>query len=271
MNGKKAASIYFLAFTKLSAASFEPYELNGGLISAIAGHNFYVICTDTRMIGPGGFLLSSRNYLSSRIWSVDGKGQMEGVEASFRSSSVGVYEQITASTKCCDKFHDLTMIGAVGCAADCEALKRAIRSFAKKSTRLGQMPSSPEPDQVASMLSHTLYSRRGFPFYSFCCVAGIGGVFVFDAIGSCEQVAVASAGTGRELLQPILDRVFRSSSSDRYRVDHSVDEVIRSVVKAYRSVSEREIGVGDKLVVHIAEKRDNAIRSKICVFPLKDH
>lgn len=270
MNTKKAAIILLVAFTKLSAASFEPYELNGGLISAVAGDNFCIIGTDTRMIGPGGYLLSSRSYLSSRIWSVGGDGLVDSFEGSFRSGSVGV-NKITASTRCRDKFHELILIGAAGCAADCEALKREIRADIKKSKQLGQIPLSPGPGQVASMLSHTLYSRRGFPFYSFCCVAGIGGVFVFDAIGSYEQVAVASAGTGRECLQPILDRVFRSSASDRCRVDHTVDEVVRGLLLAYRSVSEREIGVGDKLVLHIVEKLDDVVRSKIRVFPLKDH
>jgi hypothetical protein len=43
-------------------------------------------------------------------------------------------------------------------------------------------------------------------------------VYVYDAIGSYEKVAVACAGTGRELLQPILDRSFSSN----YRSDIGV-------------------------------------------------
>ncbi|CAJ1963494.1 unnamed protein product [Cylindrotheca closterium] len=220
MHTKKIVSIFLVAFTTLAAANFEPYELNGGLISAVAGDGYSVMATDTRMIGPGGYLLSSRNYLSSRIWSVDDTSieLMSGIESSFRSgdSDVGVVMDnnkqttapgiITMTMKHGDTLFGSTMIGAAGCAADCEALKRAIRADIKKSTQQGQLSSSPTADQVASCLSHTLYSRRGFPFYSFCCVAGMGGVFVFDAIGSYEQVAVASAGTGRESLQPILDR-----------------------------------------------------------------
>lgn len=215
MTTRKTASIVLLSFAQLSAASFEPYQLNGGLVSAIAGDNFCIIGTDTRMIGPGGYLLSSRSYLSSRIWRVCDAGPMECVEASIRSSSTGDNERIGIATKGNDEFHEMTMIGAAGCAADCEALKRVIRSDIKKSAHIGQIPSSPGAHQVASMLSQILYSRRGFPFYSFCCVAGIGGVFVFDAIGSYEQVAVASVGTGRECLQPILDRKSPVPSSNR--------------------------------------------------------
>ncbi len=101
---------------------------------------------------------------------------------------------------------------------------------------------------VANLLQQVLYGRRSFPYYSFCVVAGLdgatgrggdrsrggggggggrrggwgrssssgrggGAAYVYDAIGSYERVAVACAGTGRELLQPILDRAF--SSSDR--------------------------------------------------------
>lgn len=209
MKTNTTARIFLVAFTALAAASFEPYQLNGGLISAVAGAGYSIIATDTRMIGPGGYLLSSRNYVSSRIWSVDSKGKMDGVEASLRPGSAGVDKQLTRCIKRSSILQELTMIGAAGCAADCEALKRAIRADIKKSTLLGQIYLSPGADQVAACLSQTLYSRRGFPFYSFCCVAGIEGVFVFDAIGSYEQVAVASAGTGRESLQPVLDRKLR--------------------------------------------------------------
>ena len=218
MNTKRNTISFLLIATKLAVATFEPYELNGGLISAVAGDNFCVVGTDTRMIGPGGYLLLSRSYLSSRIWSVGDSGLVDGVEALFRSSSVGVDEQIAACRKYHDRVLELTLIGAAGCAADCEALKRKVRADIMKSKQLGQIRSSPCPHQVASMLSHTLYSRRGFPFYSFCCVAGIGGVFVFDAIGSYEQVAVASAGTGRECLQPILDRKSLHSDYNRKRL-----------------------------------------------------
>ena len=177
---------------------------------------------------------------------------------------------------------------------------------------------------VANLLQQILYSRRGFPFYSFCVVAGLhrvggegggggnnnsrrvtrqeGAVYVYDAIGSYERVAVASAGTGRELLQPILDQLFSSSSSgithrddddgggggqdnkhpvsekkldgggdivissippERQRVGVagslrppvpttvacSIEDAVKNVARAYQSVAEREISVGDEVVI----------------------
>jgi 20S proteasome alpha/beta subunit len=62
------------------------------------------------------------------------------------------------------------------------------------------------------------------------------------------------------------------SITERRRVDCSVDEALDTLVKAYRSVSEREIGVGDKLVVHVAKKSaDGDANSQVFVYPLKLH
>ena len=224
------------------------------------------------------------------------------------------------------------MIGSAGCASDCEALKRRMRleldallSCTSSSSTNDNHNSRIEVQSVANLLQQILYGRRTFPFYSFCVVAGIdtrsilrgkggsgrrgvGAVYVYDAIGSYERVAVACAGTGRELLQPILDRLFSFSSSQRKpiprrrqihttllnddseaeteldkmeeeevdlgesqstipaekqrigtagslrppvvtHVNCSWEEAVQNVAHAYMSVAEREISVGDELVI----------------------
>jgi 20S proteasome alpha/beta subunit len=216
------------------------------------------------------------------------------------------------------------MIGSAGCASDCEALKRRMRleldallSCTSSSSTNDNHNSRIEVQSVANLLQQILYGRRTFPFYSFCVVAGIdirrgragvGAVYVYDAIGSYERVAVACAGTGRELLQPVLDRLFSSSSSQRQSIprrrqihtsilndvletetelnrveEEEVDlrqsqstipaeeqrigtagslrppvvthvncpweEAVQNVAHAYMSVAEREISVGDELVI----------------------
>jgi 20S proteasome alpha/beta subunit len=113
---------------------------------------------------------------------------------------------------------------------------------------------------------------------------GGGQVYVYDAIGSYEQLAIACTGTGFELLQPILDRKFapyivsptttaittdallQHSSSplppQRRRIHRpsvqvhcpSVEEAVRIVLAAYRSVAEREIGVGDHVVLYTVQR-----------------
>ncbi len=245
------------------------------------------------------------------------------------------------------------MIGSAGCASDCEALKRRMRleldALLSCSSSLPSSSSSSriEIQSVANLLQQILYGRRTFPFYSFCVVAGIdtrgnlrrgkekgsgggvGAVYVYDAIGSYERVAVACAGSGRELLQPVLDRLFSSSTTAEQRSGqrqkHTVlndglliknelsrveeneasrtiisaekqrmgtagslrppvithvncpwEEAVRNVAHAYMSVAEREISVGDELVicvVNTATAKSSSDGHVINVFsyPLKKH
>ena len=141
---------------------------------------------------------------------------------------------------------------------------------------------------------------------------GTGAVYVYDAIGSYERVAVGSAGTGRELLQPILDRLFSESSkiisdktikhegqdklnrdemavpAEKQRlgvagslnppvettVNCSWQEAVTYVTRAYLSVSEREISVGDEVVICVVRSSDNEDGGStvdVLSFPLKKH
>jgi len=207
---------------------------------------------------------------------------------------------------------------------------------------------------VANLLQQILYSRRGFPFYSFCVVAGLhppqeltlrddnsgddsgkkrmeGAVYVYDAIGSYERVAVGSAGTGRELLQPILDQLFSDSTTTIISKDDdpsitinnndnhsnngksgdimaippmkqrvgvagslrppvqtvvgcSVEDAVKNVARAYQSVAEREISVGDEVVICVVKssvvaasssvaggRRSEGAVLKVYRYPLKKH
>ncbi|KAL7528480.1 hypothetical protein ACHAXR_002463, partial [Thalassiosira sp. AJA248-18] len=213
------------------------------------------------------------------------------------------------------------MIGSAGCASDCESLKRKVR-LELDALECSCPTGSLGVQSVANLLQQILYGRRGFPFYSFCVVAGIdqqesydgvcgsGAVYVYDAIGSYERVAVASAGTGRELLQPILDRLFSGAlqstdakqieSQDGIRRDAMAvpagkqrmgaagslrppvqttvncpwDEAVDKVARAYKSVAEREISVGDEIVicvVNTSNTRDGGPVVNLFSYPLKKH
>ena len=254
-----------------SEASFDPYQLNGGLVSAVAGKDFAIIACDTRMIGEGGYLLESRNHLTNRLWSVHDCPLMENVEESLRSNEA-VNPSSTITTR------PPVMIGSSGCSTDCCQLQRNVRADYRAASYFGQIMSN-SPEAVAELLSQSLYQRRFFPYYSFCVVCGIddknggcGKAYLYDAIGSYENVAVAVAGTGRELLQPILDRLFKAVSNNR-QVEGTADSAIETLCKAYRSVSEREIGVGDNLVLHISERKtkNGGFSSRVVVVPLKGH
>lgn len=430
----------------VTSQKFDPYALNGGLIAAVAGRDYVLIASDTRLT-DGGYGVQSRRYLSGRLWSAsssstmttladdsvmrtdvvddslvstsssdlsnggdsaiitpdnkhelvqqspstitttsnvhwdsDGSLLLPSITTDTTSSSLQLLEPTTSSNH--PPITTITtnppiIIGSAGCASDCESLKRRMRleldalhmnghSSYNGNQQLGV-------DSVANLLQQILYSRRGFPFYSFCVVAGLhppvndddelvlcngndgssannsnggregrgmgmeGAVYVYDAIGSYERVAVGSAGTGRELLQPILDQLFsdtgtptRNTSDDdardqsiainndenhsnngrsgdilavppmkqrvgvagslrppvRTTVRCSLEDAVRNVARAYQSVAEREISVGDEVVICVVRSGKAASSSsslgdggrraegavlKVYRYPLKKH
>ena len=265
-------TLYLLLWDYASGESkFEPYEVNGGLVSAVAGKDFCIIAADTRMTSSG-YLLNSRNHLSSRLWTVNDDPIMARVEDSLRRSetAASLFERRLEQSKA------PVMVGSSGCTADCRALQIDLRADLRAASYAGQVKLN-DPNQIATSLSQTLYQRRGFPYYAFCVAAAIdsdsgrGHVYVYDAIGSYEQVAVAASGTGKAGLQPILDRLFDTCNDTPRQVEGTAASAIHKLCQAYRSVSEREIGVGDKLVLHVTEKADNGmVNCRVLVVPLKE-
>ena len=322
------------------ADKFEPYSMNGGLVSAVAGPDYVIIASDTRL--SQGYEILTRNHLSSRLWSAVPYGYIvdendnEGCERSRSSSnnntksiinddgSVRIPSLIKTSDKNNKvpevtnkqrlKFHSPTFIASAGCASDCEALKRQMRYEINGHINWSYGLETITPSGLANVLGQTLYARRGFPFYSFCILAGIsanssdgeghGVVHIYDAIGSHERVAVASAGTGKEMLQPILDRLFSTIATGKNRlnsddvgqntnekrkdkgtmqrdgravlaskqrvglklqppvetfVNCGVDEAVSLLVRGYRSVAEREIAVGDNVVICVIKRCNSPI------------
>ena len=286
------------------AAEFDPYQLNGGLVSAVAGRNYVVMATDTRLVGDSGYDILTRNHISSRIWTavdadpvaVSGKDSDRSKAMFSKDGSIYVDfvdSQSTHSTSLNTLLSKQTLdfspvlIGSSGCSADCEMLKRNIRSDLRAARHFSQCTA--QVGEVALLLSQMLYSRRSFPYYSFCVTAGLndndeGRVYVYDAIGSYEQVAVAATGSGRELLQPILDRKFRAIVADKtdrlqawgsiplLQVDATKEDAISILLEGYRAVSEREISVGDAVVFCVLETNEEGqVECQIWSAPLKKH
>jgi 20S proteasome subunit beta 6 len=288
-----------LPWKMAGAERFDPYQLNGGLVSAVAAKDFVVIASDTRFMGEGGYDIVSRDHIESRLWMAGDNSH--NLQNSMADDDEFFKGQRYASLRPMQAFvlpQSPTFVGTAGCNADCEALKRIVQADLRSAVYFGECTAHPHPpvDQVATLLSQILYSRRTFPFYSFCVVGGLadsdsddedsagGHVYVYDAIGSYERVAVASSGTGRELLQPILDRKFRTiaprkvspmmtSTTVPAQVDCTAEEAVSIIIDAYRSVSEREIGVGDNLIICVVEKepKSDSVQCKVYKLPLKKH
>jgi 20S proteasome subunit beta 6 len=305
---------------RCSADDFQPWVLHGGLVTAVAGRDFTILATDTRMIGESGYNILERNHISSRIWGVvstsspslsqlliapDGSlsahhdeshdRQTKNIEIDGSNASMKPFQLIAESIVSADSSIPI-LVGSAGMQGDCEQLKRDVRADVRAARYFGDSSSPLSPDQAAVLLSNTLYSRRNFPYYAFCVLAGMGKVFVYDAIGSYEQVAVACTGSGRELLQPILDRKFRATAvTNKFNASGievgrirqrpastqvdcpRAEDALSILLSAYRSVSEREIQVGDHVVFCVMERCSDGdsveaqIRIRVWKADLKKH
>jgi len=303
----RTAVVWLLSLQRTCSAEFEPYQLNGGLVAAVAGRDYVVLSSDTRLMGPGGYDLLERNHIASRLWAAtDSTASKNGIFKADGSVSLISKDRNSDKSETDADLRNISktilsqapvLVASAGCNTDCEQLKRLLRADLRAAHYWSEC--QPHPTQIATLLSQMLYSRRGFPFYSFCVVGGLGEnggqAFVYDAIGSYEQVAVATSGTGRELLQPILDRQFRTlvvrqhldvkkvthertakligeKSTPVTQVDCSKEEAVSLLVDAYRSVSEREIGVGDKLALCVLQRLpDRKVECQVLSVPLKKH
>ncbi|KAL3795897.1 hypothetical protein HJC23_002168 [Cyclotella cryptica] len=349
-----SSSLILLVFSNLvesSAQKFDPYQLNGGLVAAVAGKDYVLIASDTRLT-DGGYGINSRRYLSGRIWGASSSSwepistlastqlpQSSSPSAASASWNVSPakwesdgslampleeengpkrneHESRSLSFPWLHFIHPPSeapknspvFIGSAGCASDCESLKRRFRL--ELDSLECNFPSGLKlgVQSIANLLQQVLYGRRGFPFYSFCVVAGMdnrdsdgstGAVYVYDAIGSFERVAVGCSGTGRELLQPILDRLFSESSRNENHnhdecdipvaahrdvmsvpageqrlgvagslrppvksfVDCSWEEAVTNIARGYQSVAEREISVGDEIVICLLKSESDVNNS----------
>ena len=224
---------------------FDPYVDNGGTIVGISGHNFAILASDSRL--SESYIIRSRNV--SKIFEV----------------SDGVY------------------LAASGCLSDTLALSSVLRH----NLRLyeWQNERAPTVTVLAHLLATVLYSRRNFPYFSFCAVAGLdehgcGALYRYDAVGSFERVRAVCCGKGEKLIQPLLDEItgmeadeslfafpqldgtqsrasFDATSFDTATHNLNVDEACALVVRAFQAAAEREISIGDGIdmcIIQTAEE-----------------
>lgn len=113
----------------------------------------------------------------------------------------------------------------------------------------GKTPSTPA---IAQLLSNTLYNRRFFPYYAFNVLGGVdeqgnGVAYSYDAVGSFERVQYSSAGTGEDLVQPVLDHQigWKDQKLTALKTPLNAMEVVDLVKDALTSAGERDIYTGD--------------------------
>jgi 20S proteasome subunit beta 6 len=119
------------------------------------------------------------------------------------------------------------------------------------------MHKTPSIDAIAQMLSTTLYYKRFFPYYTFNLLAGVdsegkGAVYGYDAIGSFERLSQGAQGSGRSLVQSILDnQVSKNNQLIQSNPADSVDDIKTLCKDAISSACERDIYTGDSATIYI--------------------
>ncbi|XP_059555760.1 proteasome subunit beta type-1 [Myotis yumanensis] len=199
---------------------FSPYAFNGGTVLAIAGEDFSIVASDTRL--SEGFSIHTRD-----------------------------------SPKCY-KLTDKTVIGCSGFHGDCLTLTKIIEARLKMYKHSNNKAMT--TGAIAAMLSTILYSRRFFPYYVYNIIGGLdeegkGAVYSFDPVGSYQRDSFKAGGSASAMLQPLLDN--QVGFKNMQNVEHvplSLDRAMRLVKDVFISAAERDVYTGDALRICIVTK-----------------
>ncbi|XP_034284283.1 proteasome subunit beta type-1 [Pantherophis guttatus] len=199
---------------------FSPYTFNGGTILAIAGEDFVVVASDTR--------LSEDYAIHSR-----------------------------ESPKCY-KLTDTTVIGCSGFHGDCLTLTKILEARLKMYKHSNNKTMS--SGAIAAMLSTILYSRRFFPYYVYNIIGGLdeegkGAVYSFDPVGSYQRDSFKAGGSASAMLQPLLDnQVGLKNMQGMSQLPLSLEKALQLVKDVFISAAERDVYTGDALKICIITK-----------------
>ncbi|CAI9536512.1 unnamed protein product [Staurois parvus] len=199
---------------------FSPYTFNGGTVLALAGEDFALVASDTR--------LSEDYSIHSR------------------------------DTPKCYKLTEKTVLGCSGFHGDCLTLTKIIEARLKmyKHSNNKTMTSN----AIAAMLSTILYSRRFFPYYVYNIIGGLdeegkGAVYSFDPVGSYQRDAYKAGGSASAMLQPLLDN--QIGYKNMQNVEHlplTLEKALQLVKDVFISAAERDVYTGDALKISIVTK-----------------
>ncbi|KAG1658382.1 hypothetical protein FOA52_010060 [Chlamydomonas sp. UWO 241] len=201
--------------------SWSPYDDNGGTILAVAGEDYCIVAASTRM--STGYSILTRD--SSKMLQLSPK----------------------------------VVIASAGMQADAATLHKnlQIKNVMYQHNHARPMGVS----AVAQLLANTLYYKRFFPYYTFNLVAGLdaegrGAVYNYDAIGSYERCGYFCQGSGKGLIQPVLDNQLKAASPLLVPAQNTLsnlplDKALDLVKDAFVSAGERDIYTGDQVEILI--------------------
>jgi len=200
---------------------WNPYSQEGGTSASIAGDDFVVAASDTR-ISQMDINILSRNMKKTYILS------------------------------------DKIILSTSGFQGDVLQLKRILETNLHK-YRFDRKEDM-SVDMCAQMLARILYRRRFFPLYTCAILSGIddfgkGAVYSYDPVGCVERVSTQCSGDGEPLLQPLFDNQarFATLAPGIERPTLTVERAISLIKDGFRFIAEREISTGDSIYIVVAQ------------------
>jgi len=211
----------------LQRHGWSPYNDNGGSTVAVAGDDFVVVASDTRLTG-GRYGILSRNC--SKVF----------------------------------KLTDSTLLAACGCWADVLTLTKLIKAriqiYKYTHNRTMLTPSA------AQMLANMLYAKRFFPYFVRNILAGLdedgkGIIYGYDPVGCMEKLGHAADGSGVAIMQPLLDNQVEKLNMVVPGTDQKVEKKRPTLEEAFELVHDCFIAAAERHI-HVADSIDIQIITK---------
>lgn len=198
---------------------FSPYTDNGGTVVAIAGKDYAMIASETRL--STGYQVYTREQ--PKLF------------------------QLTPNT----------ILGSTGCWCDALTFAKVIESRVKNYLYEHNRPIS--TPACAQLISNMLYYKRFFPYYISNIVAGLdddgrGIIYSYDPVGHYQQHRYAAGGSSCTLIQPFLDNRVGLKNIQGVvpgSIDLPMEDALRIIKDTFVSAGERDIYVGDHVEIKI--------------------
>lgn len=199
--------------------SFSPYTDNGGTVVAIAGKDYAIIASETRL--SSGYSIYTREQ--PKMFQIAPK----------------------------------SILGSTGCWCDALTFSKVIEGRVKNYLYEHNRPMS--TPAIAQLVSIMLYYKRFFPYYISNIVAGLdedgrGAVYSYDPVGHFDRGRYFAGGSSCTLIQPFLDNRVGLKNIKGFvpdAVDIPCDEALRIVKDVFVSAGERDIYVGDHVDIRV--------------------
>lgn len=203
----------------LKQPDFSPYTDNGGTVVAIAGKDYAMIASETRL--STGYQIYTRDQ--PKLFQLTPK----------------------------------TILGSSGCWCDAltfaKVIEARVKNYLYEHNRVISTPA------CAQLISNMLYYKRFFPYYISNIVAGLdeegkGCVYSYDPIGHYEKHTYRASGSSCSLIQPFLDNRIGLRNITSLQTTENLlpmDEALKIIKDVFVSAGERDIYVGDSVEINI--------------------